>query len=261
MSLKRFIIPVTIALVISSFSLWLLEHPIKYFFFIVQFVLTTTLVWIFMFPQSSFIPKVILTNQDSSIGSRLLVSRLDCLFLFLSLSLFFANIFNVFTPINILLAFVVVSLLPGYVLLRLIDVFFSISYFEALILSYVLSLALSGFLPTIFMPIMNQNNKLMFLGLLTFLSVLPIFKDLVTRRAVFKRKMKLEFSFIQLLMFTLIVGFFSIIMLSLYPQLSHAPGFDIVRNLSNARLWGLSPDLFSSIYPFFHIYLSATYSV
>jgi len=43
--------------------------------------------------------------------------------------------------------------------------------------------------------------------------------------------------------------------------MSLAPGLDIVRNFSEARLWGLSPELFLSAYPFFHIYQSTVFAV
>jgi len=258
---KRFIFPVIVAVFISSFTLWLIEHPIKYFFFIFQAILTTILVWTFVFPQSSMEAKSIFTKRNIGLLRCFQVSRFDYLFVFMSAGLLLMNIFDVFTPINTLLAFFVVSLIPGYALLRLTDVFSSISYLEAFVLSYTLSLALSSILPTLFMPIMTQSNRLAFLGSLAFLSALPIVKDLMTKRAVPEHKMKVAFSFAQLSTLAIVVGFFSIVMIYLYPQMSLIPGYDMVRNFSKARLWGLSPELFSSVYPFFHIYQSALYSV
>jgi len=259
--LKQFLLSAIIAVVISSFTLWIIEHPIKYFLFTFQIILTAALAWIFIFPQFSIVPKLVLTKQNSGLPNHLQVGHLDCLFLFLSASLLLVNAFNVFTPVNILIAFIVVSLLPGYVLLRLTGIFNSISYLEALILSYALSLALSGILPTLFIPITTQSNRLAFLGLLTFLSTLPILKDVVTKHTDHERKMRLEFSLTQLLTLAIVIGFFSIVIMYLYPQMSLVPDGDIVRNFSKARLWGLSPELFSSAYPFFHIYQSAIYSV
>jgi len=171
------------------------------------------------------------------------------------------NAFNLKTSAGILLAFIVVSLLPGYVLLRLINAFHLISYLEAFILSYALSLAISGILPILFMPLMTQGNRLGFLGLMVFLSTLPILKDLVTKDKIPTQKVRLKISFTRLVAFFIIVAFFSIVIIYLYPQSSLIPGSDIVRNFSSARLWGLSPELFSSGYPFFHIYQSAIYSV
>lgn len=258
--LKRFILPIMIVAAVSSFTLWLIEHPIKYFFFIFQVTLTITLAWIFVFPQFNRTQKLFLIKRKTGLLSCSKVSYLDCLFVFLSASLLLMNNFNIHTLVNILFALVVVSLLPGYVLLRLTRVFDSITYLDAFVLSYALSLALSGILPIFFMPITTQNNRTGFLGLLVFLSILPIVKDLMTGHGISKRKMKLEFSLMEILAFSIVIIFFSFVMINLYPRTSFIPGLDIVRNFSNARLWGLSPELLSSAYPFFHIYQSAIYS-
>ena len=258
--LKWFILSIVIVTAVSSFTLWLIEHPIKYFFFVFQVALTTILAWIFVFPQSSRTQKLFLTIRKTGLPRCAKVSRLDCLFVFLSASLLLMNNFNIHNPVNILFALVVVSLLPGYVLLRLTGAFNCVTYLDAFVLSYALSLALSGILPIFFMPITTQNNRMAFLGLLVFLSTLPILKDLMTGHGISKRKMKLEFSLTELLAFSTVIVFFAIVMINLYPRTSFIPGLDIVRNFSNARLWGLSPELLSSAYPFFHIYQSAIYS-
>ena len=259
--MKRFALSLIVTIFLSSFTLWLLEHPIKYFFFVFQIVLTTTLTWTFVLPQFRVVLKLAHAKQKISSLAHVHVSRLDVFFIFASATLLFVNVFNVFTPANILLAFIVVSLLPGYVLLRLINVFDVVPYLEAVFLSYVLSLALSGILPTLFMPIATQNNRVAFLGLLTFLSTLPFLKDALARYAVPKRKTRLEFDFANLTLLAVVVSFFLVIMLYLYPQMSLAPTLDIVRNLSQARLWGLSPELSLSAYPFFHIYQSTIHAV
>lgn len=258
---KSHILPVIITLIISSFTLWLVEHPIKYFFFAFQIILTTTLAWMFTYPRSGIASKLVLTKQNIGLSGRLQVSLLDCIFVFLSSSLLLLNAFNLSTSAGVLLAFVVVSLLPGYVLLRLINAFHSISYLGAFILSYALSLTISGILPILFMPIMTQGNRLSFLGLMVFLSTLPILKDLATKDRIPRQKVRLKICFTQLVVFFIVVAFFSIVIIYLYPQRSLAPGSDMVRNFSSARLWGLSPELFSSVYPFFHIYQSAIYSI
>ena len=250
-----------VAILLSSFTLWLLEHPIKYFFFVFQIVLTVTLTWTFVLPKFRVALKLAHTKQSVGSFAHVHVRRSDVFFIFASATLLFVNVFNVSTPANILLAFIVVSLLPGYVLLRLINVFDVVPYLEAVFLSYVLSLALSGMLPTLFMPIATQNNRVAFLGLLTFLSTLPFLKDAVARYAVPKRKTRLEFNLANLALLGIVVGFFLVIMIYLYPQMSFVPGHDIVRNFSAARLWSLSPELFSSAYPFFHIYQSTIYVV
>ena len=259
--LRRFILSVTIAVVFSSFTLWLIEHPIKYFLFAFQFILTATFAWIFIFPHFKVALKLVLAKPNIPLLHRIPGSWSDYSFVSLSAILLLVNIFDVSTPLNILLAFIVVSLLPGYVLLRLTNVFNSIPYLDALVLSYALSLALSGILPTLFMPITIHSNKLAFLGLLTFLSALPILKGLATKRRISQPKTALEFSLSQLLTFITVFVCFSTVMIYLYPQMSLVPGLDIVRNFSTARLWGLSPELLLSTYPSFHIYQSAIYAV
>jgi len=259
--LKRFTLSLIVAIFLSSFTLWLLEHPIRYFFFVFQIVLTVTLTWTFVLPKFRVALKLAHTKRSIGSFAHLHVRRSDVFFIFASATLLLVNAFNTFTPANIILAFIVVSLLPGYVLLRLINVLDFVSYLEAVFLSYVLSLALSGLLPTLFMPIATQNNRVAFLGLLTFLSTLPFLKDAVARYTVPKRKTRLEFNVADIALLGIVVGFFSVIMIYLYPQMSIIPGPDIVRNFSAARLWGLSPELFSSAYPFFHIYQSSIYAV
>ncbi len=254
----KLLLPTLVITTVSVPTLWMIEHPIKYIFFSFQILLTIVLTSI-----SLNINVVLRIYKKGNTGLSSLFHRniLDYIFMILSTGLFLVNILNMVTQVNALLAFIVLSLLPGYVLLRLTNAFDSISCIEALILSYTLSLALNGILPTVFAPITAQNNRLAFLGLLVLFSALPILKDLVTRHAVPEHKMKVAFSFAQLSTLAIVVGFFSIVIICLYPQMSLVPGHDMVRNFSMARLWGVSPELFSSVYPFFHIYQSAIYSV
>jgi hypothetical protein len=259
--LRLFILlPVVIIVVISSFTLWLIEGPMKYFFFIFQVILTAAFVWLFVSPKLNVLKLVHKKHNASSFAS-LQLRHLDYLFLFISASLLLVNIFNVSTPLNVLLAFVVVSLLPGYVILRLTRVLNSISSLEAFILSYVLTVALSGILPALFTPFINLNSRVAFVGLIAFFSTLPILKDWLVKPPVSQGEKTFEFSSISFLTLSIVIGFFALIITSLYPQMTLLPGLDSIRNFSEARLFSLSPALFSSISSSLLIYESAMYSV
>jgi hypothetical protein len=232
----------------------------KYFFFVFQVILTAAFIWVFVSPKLNVLKLVHKKHNASSFAS-LQLRHLDYLFLFISASLLLVNIFNESTPLNVLLAFVVVSLLPGYVILRLTRVLNSISSLEAFILSYVLSVALSGILPALFTPFINLNNRVAFVGLIAFFSTLPILKDWLVKPPVSQGEKTFEVSSISFLTLSIVIGFFAIIITRIYPQMTLVPGLDSIRDFSEARLFSLSPALFSSISPSLLIYESAMYSV
>ena len=112
--------------VVSSFTLWLVDDPIKYFLFVFQVILTAAFFWLFISPKFEM-PKLPNSKLGINLFSSLRISHLDYLFLFSSVSLLVANIVNIFTPVNILLAFIVISLFPGYLILRLTGIFNKVS--------------------------------------------------------------------------------------------------------------------------------------
>jgi hypothetical protein len=256
---KQFILPVIITVIVSSFTLWLVASPIKYFFFAFQVILTLIFTWVFVSPQSS-ISKIVHIKLNANLFESLNPYRLDLLFLFLAATLLVINLFQMSTPANILLSFIVISLLPGYVIMRLTGVFDSISYIEGFVLCFAISLAVSGLLPAFFMPISVLNKRLEFLSLLTFFSVLPILKRLFVTPKNPPQEKGFKLSLIGLLTLLLVGTFFVFTILYLYPKMSLVPGLDIVRDFANARLLSISPDLLSSAYPFFITYESAIYS-
>ena len=97
--------------------------------------------------------------------------------------------------------------------------------------------------------------------MITFFSTLPIFKDRIVKIEASKQKISFEFSVVNLLTLLLVVGFFAITIIYLYPQMSLFTGLDIVGNLTLARLFSLSPALFSSVSPSFLIYQATMYTV
>jgi hypothetical protein len=240
--------------------LWLVEDPFKYYFFIFQVILTAAFVWIFVSSNLNILKFVHKKNNVHLLGS-LQIRHLDYLFLFLAWSLLLENIFNLSNPLNVLLAFVVVSLLPGYVVLRLTRILDSTSLLGALILCYVVSVAFSGILPVLFTPFTLLSSRVAFLVMIAFFSLLPILKDVLFKPPVSRTRKIFEFSSISFLTLSIVIGFFALIIILLYPKMNLLPGLDLTGNFANARLFSLSPTLFSSISPSLLIYESAMYSV
>jgi hypothetical protein len=256
---NRFVLlPIVIMTAVSSFTLWLVEDPIKYFFFIFQIILTAAFVWLFISP--TFDVKSPYKKHNMELANSLQAKHLNYFFLFSSVSLLLINVFNFFTPVNVLLAFIVVSLLPGYVILRLTGIFNKVSFLAAIVLSYVLSVALSGFIPVLFPPLIDIGSRFALLFVIALFSTLPIIKDRLIKTEATQRKISVELSPISLLTLLLTAGFFLITIIYLYPQMGLVPGLDIDRNLTSIQLFSLSPTLISSLNPSFLIYQAAIYT-
>ena len=237
-------LPVLIASVLSGFTLWLIEHPIKYvfYFFEVSFIVLLYLVY-----SKNHNVKIELNIKTS------LYSLFDFVFVASSLGLLFLNIWQVHTIANIVLGIIVSSFLPGYVLLRLLNVYHLHSYFETLTLSFALSIAFTSIISSLLIPISERTTLI--LSIYVIFSFLPVIKTRIKNRsrnngeACSITPYTCDLS--KMLLLGLIILFFSVIIYTLYPQMAWVAELDIADNYSNALLFSRLPYSFSSPYPFF----------
>lgn len=186
----------------------------------------------------------------------------DYFFILASLSLLLINIFDVNTLFRIVLAIVVSSFLPGYTLLRLFRIRYLYSYIEMFILSYALSLPLTGILSTLLILTEEKQRVLILCSIYVSLSVFPLLKDIWNKwkewvRNEGERICRSSIEITNMLLLSAIFLFFMFSILIIYPSMSYVLNSDIVRHFSSVNVLSRTPDLFSgSYYIFFHLHES-----
>lgn len=247
--LKPFMLSAIVALVISSFTLWLIESQTKYFFFFFE---VSFIVLLFLVFSKTHEVKFTLIARATRIS---LYSFRDCLCIASSLSLLFLNLYKVDT-IPIVLAIFTSSFLPGFVFLRLMNFHCSNSHFETLILSFALSIPLTSIISLFLVPIAGRGPLIDAVYL--FLSFLPIVKNKIEKGSEpiheTSSKEKHTYELFHTLLIGLIILFFCFTIFQLYPQMAWDNTLDIGRHYSNALLFSRFPYSRASQYPFFIIF-------
>jgi len=211
---------ILISAIILSVFLVLLDHTIKYLFFI--FGLTLAIILIFFVYQNDFRFKL-----------RIPSSKLIDYFLIICSVLAFSLVSNLEQGVSILfpLSIIVSFFLPGWVLLRVLGVKnFQGPNLTDLCLSFVLSVGLSSL---IFMIVSQTGFEIgkTILGIYIIISILPVLVDRVLKQ-VTKQQPKIdnkrEFGIFEVVILFWITAFFVTVIAMRYPETSFVPGLDIV---------------------------------
>jgi hypothetical protein len=237
----------TIAIILSL-VIFLLNHPIKYVLYIFGLSLTGLLfLMAFRYDYKFRLPM------------HLPVKIIDYFFILCSVLVLVSNILgNPIVIINFILSVIVSFFLPGWVLLRLLQIdCVQRTNVGLLVLSFSISIGLSSLI-SMFALLFRTSTAGIFLSIIyVSISLLPLLKDRFykfseKRRQSFSRNHEGEHNLFDLLLLAWVSLFFIFVISSLYPQMAYVPGYDIVRHFSATKGLILAPDMYNSEYPWFH---------
>ena len=198
-----------------------------------------------------------ITNSDYLCISQ---SRIiDYFFILCSVLVLVSNILgNPIVIINFILSVIVSFFLPGWVLLRLLQIdCVQRTNVGLLVLSFSISIGLSSLI-SMFALLFRTSTAGIFLSIIyVSISLLPLLKDRFykfseKRRQSFSSNHEGEHNLFDLLLLAWVSLFFIFVISSLYPQMAYVPGYDIVRHFSATKGLILAPDMYNSEYPWFH---------
>jgi len=235
---------ILISAIILSVFLFLLDHTIKYLFFI--FGLSLALILILLVYQNDFKLKLRIPSPK----------LIDYFFVICSILAFtISNLLEpsgeILFPFSIIISF----FLPGWVLLRIIGVKdFQRVNLSDLCLSFALSVGLSSVIFLLVLQADIETGKALF-GIYAIISLLPVLKDRVFKLFA-KQEPKFdshkEFGIFEIVILLWITIFFVTVISVIYPEMSFDPGLDIVRHFSQSNQILNSPEIYGTIYPIFH---------
>jgi len=228
-----------------------LESSIKYPLYVFSIILTSILFLVIQKKDYKFKLKI-----------PYLKKILDYFFIGSSLVVFVSGLTNHVDPNSVFPFSLIISFfLPGWVILRLLGID-DINKKPAgiFVLSFTCSLGLTSLI--FFLTTIIQIDSLFLLpGIYLIVSTFPLLKDGFN---TLRNNQQLNFSFdssdhriFDLLILGWIVTFFIFIIATFYPQISDNPFSDIYRLSSYSNQLLVTPDIFSSDYPWYH-FITAT---
>jgi hypothetical protein len=245
-----------VASVVSVLTLFLLVDPFRYVLFFFEIMVTICL-FVYLEYSASEHDK---TQKQFTIGKRLSYSLLfDWLLVVTSLFLIFSGILNMQeNPLLLILTLIMTSFGSGYCLLNLSKVTSYFSKLELLVLSFIISILVSGllFFIGIWIPAIR-----MYLFFSIFL-LLSLFSAIKNRIAPNKESHRQSFSQRKdLLLLALAVGFYVILFLFLFPKYATIPT-DATQFYRLSVMLPRTPSLFYSMnYVLFVLFQSSVLSI
>ncbi|MCC6004532.1 MAG: hypothetical protein LM590_09345 [Thermofilum sp.] len=247
--MRKIIIVTVFAVLFSIFTLWLIDSWIKYPLFLFE-IFTILLLYLIIDNYEVKVKVSFSCNVRLNWGviiDSLLISFSTILFLL------------IFMKINggimqVVLALLCTSLLPGYALLNVSELGKYFSRVESVVLAYLLSYIFTGLVTLLFLPASNDYRAMLLLLCYIGLGVYSMLKhkrhpQLSTRES-FARK-------IDLLAIMLTIGFYILSFYFIYPGFALLPGTDISRHYANSIVLGRTPNLYiGSTYLFAHLHES-----
>jgi len=179
-----------------------------------------------------------------------------CMFL-LAVSLLILVLSNSFSLVNMILAFIVIALAPGYSLLSLLEFRSMYSLLDKLAVSFSTSLALMSLIGMFSLYLPPDFRGVFIATTIVVLSAISCFKNLRQIKNL-NLEIKLDNNFLLLI---LTLGIISFIYLNLYPSITYLIGLDIARHFSYAARYATTNSFPSSPYPLFHIFSSTFHAV
>lgn len=256
--LRRWALPVVLAVIIlvsPSINLMLLEHPIKYKFYVFELCLIGLLFFAYT-SRSSYKFKLRKITW---------IRVTDYFLLICSATLLTLNILPGFSSITRLVSAIIVSFfLPGWALLRLLGVCHQdASPIESIVLSFALSVGLT---PLIFgLTLFTENQVMIMCAVYVGLSLIPLFRVKFSKsnlKRTYENSGRGEHSFFNILILIAASLFLIFTISTLYPQESDTLlGADIIRHFSATKLLLLNPDIYASQYPWFHFAWATVYAL
>jgi len=203
------------------------------------------------------------TDYKFSVRIPNFVRLIDYFFIVSSIILFATLLnFNLGTEVTFYVSIIVSFFLPGWIFLRLIGLVNTnknkVGIIATLCLSFVCSL---GFTSMIFFTTSFLSSEIKFpqSEIYLLISLLPLIKDslqkLRLKKNSFSESGQKKIRLTEILILAWILLFFIYIISSLYPSMGDVPYLDIFRLYSQSKEMYLTPELFQSSYPWFHLIL------
>jgi hypothetical protein len=203
-------------------------------------------------------------NIEIRIPVRISVNTVDYFFIISALLVLLLNIVNISSTTIEIVRFcfsVMVSFfLPGWVFIRLLDVYDKIKKLPILVLCFSISIGLSSLIYTFKLFRNNEMSTLILLLIYLSISLFPLLKHgnkKLNKNKIHLKTQSKSFNLVEIITITWISFFFIFTILILYPQFAYVPGNDIIRHYST--ILGLKDlsESFHSEYPWFHFSLAS----
>ena len=247
--LRNLIFVAALAVAFSLFTLWLIDSWIKYPLFLFE-IFTIILLYLIIDNYEVNVKVSLPCNVRLNWGliiDFLLISSSTIIFLL------------IFTKVNgglvqLLLALLCTSLLPGYALLNVSGLRRYFSRSEGVVLSYSLSYIFTGLVAFLLLPVSSDYRATLILLSYIGLGVVSMLKhkhqpQFSTLKS-FARK-------IDLLAIILSTGFYILSFYFIYPGFALLPSADISRHYASSIVLGRTPDLYIGlVYLFAHLHES-----
>ncbi len=153
-----------------------------------------------------------------------------------------------------MIAITIAFFLPGYALLRFLQYRHMKSWIEWPVLSFALSMGLTSIIYSGCVSV-GVNARWLILATYAVLSALLVLRSTTSRVLDHQGFGQVKFTLgiaESAMLLSISLGFLSVIA-CVYPQMAHQKGLDIVRHFSEATLLVQVPDVYQSVYPWFHM--------
>lgn len=167
----------------------------------------------------------------------------------------------VFELLKFCFSFVLLFFLPGWIVIRFLRITEKLNKIPVLVLSFSISLGLTSLIYTGILILQPDSSALIISIIYGILSLSPIvLRSLIGRgddNRIFVKNRKKDYNLIEIVTLAWIASFFTYSIVSIYPGMAEAPGFDISRHYGIISATSDYPDLFRSPYPWFHLSIGA----
>lgn len=192
--------------------------------------------------------------------------QVDYSFVAVSAFLLFLNLFD--TNLSILdfikfsISVLILFIMPGWILLRFLNLELKTNKITLVIISFACSLGLTSLLYGMLLLLSVEINSITISLIYFVLSLIP----LIRYRSFFKnmpeyKPLEKNVQLFEIILLAWVAIFFTLTIAFLYPQLAYVPGSDIIRHYSSILKLDDSPSVYSSIYPWFHFSLAALFNL
>ena len=236
---KELIIIAVIAEVFSSFTLWLIDLPIKYPLFILE---TVSIILIY----------IILNNYDFKFSKKITLLKQIPNWLILDIALIYSSILLIYlVPLGIgstaqfLLVFLCTSILSGYAILNISNMTKYFSNLEILVLSFIASFILSGFSTLALLWADEATKTIIMLSFFVLLGTLSAIRHIKNRVSNVPGPKSFSMK-IDVIVITSCIIFYAVFYYYVYPNFTLLVGSDISRLYNNSIQLARTPEFYTA---------------
>jgi hypothetical protein len=237
------------AIVLSSFTLWLVESWIRYPLFLFNILAIIVLHLI----SSGYNIKT--TTRLTRVGKFDIGLAGDILLVASALSLLTFNALQIPDGLaQLFLALICTSLLSGYSILSIFGLARYFSKLEKLVVSFILSYAFTAFITLVSLSMNHDTRYIVIIGSFIILGLISIIRRKSIESSSGPRSFSKNIDFLALLV---AVALYIMSFCFMYPECSLIPGTDISRHYRSSITLARTPDIYvGSTYLFSHLHES-----